>query len=64
MDTERHNLDATHVQSPIKMHANRFAPSLPLPGIHNQPKLLAPQNKGNRKKKKKDVPHFRAVVVN
>lgn len=62
MDTETHNLDATHMQSSIKMHANRFALSLPLPGIHNQPKLLALQNKENRKKK--DVPHFRAVVAN
>lgn len=40
-------LNAARMLSYIKMHANRFALSLPLPGIHNQPKLLPPQNKEN-----------------
>lgn len=61
MDAVTHNLAATRMQPFIKMHANRFALSLPLPGMRNQPKLLTPQNKENWKK---DVPHFRAVVVN
>lgn len=49
--------NATHVVSHIRMHANKFALSLPVPGIHNQLKLLLLQNKENLKK---EAPHFRS----
>lgn len=42
-------LNATCMLLLIKMHSNRFALSLPLPGIHNQQKLLPPPNKWEKK---------------
>lgn len=46
-DAGTRSLSAAHMLPYIKMHANRFALSLPPPGIHNQPMLLAAQNRGN-----------------
>lgn len=58
--TMKRSVSTRHVRSPIKMHGNRLALSLFPPGLHNQLKLLAPQNQENWAK---TCPHFRLVVM-